>query len=312
MKKYIYIAILLLTYSCELLDIDEHTGLEKEDVGKYYPRVTASLNYLYTLLPDDFTSVGNAPRSCASDDAVWVWNNNAIHRMNNGAWSATNEVDSYWSGGYEAIRASNLFLESYDPNLMDMYANEDPLELQNMTKFYKNYPYEARFLRAFFHFELAKRYGDIPLLTESLTIDEVNSQEKTTFEDLVGFIVEECDTLVKYLPVSYLTFSPAQTGRVTKGTAMALKAKALLFLASPLHNPTNDLQRWKDAAKASLDIMNLNTYGLFAGFFNFNALSSPELIFEKRFANFNSFESNNFPMGVEGGSSGMCPTQNLV
>ncbi|MCX6307831.1 MAG: RagB/SusD family nutrient uptake outer membrane protein, partial [Bacteroidia bacterium] len=243
---------------------------------------------------------------------VTAWKTAAIQRMNNGAWSATNEIDSYWEGGYAAIRASNLFLESYDKTLLENYKNEDLLVLENLTKFYVNYPYEAQFLRAFFHFELAKRYGDIPILTKSYVADSVNSLNKSAFIDVVRFIVKECDTVAKHLPVSYSTFSPAETGRATKGAALALKAKALLYLASPLHNPTNDLQLWRDAAKASLDVINLNTYGLITDGFLYNTLPSTELIFEKRFANSNSFEAANFPMGVEGGSSGMCPTQNLV
>lgn len=312
MKKYIFIGFLLLSYSCSLLEIDEHTGYDKEEVGKYIERVKASLNYLYTQLPDDFTSVGAAPRSCASDDGISAWETAAIRRMNNGAWTATNEIDSYWEGGYSAIRASNLFLESYDKTLLEKYKNEDILVLENLTKYYVNYPYEARFLRAFFHFELAKRYGDIPIITKSYVADSVNTLKKSTFNDVVKFIVEECDSAAKHLPVSYISLSPAETGRATKGAALALKAKALLFLASPLHNPANDLQRWKDAAKASLDVINLNAYGLIADGFVYNALASNEMIFEKRFANSNSFEANNFPMGMEGGSSGMCPTQNLV
>ncbi|MCX6308026.1 MAG: RagB/SusD family nutrient uptake outer membrane protein, partial [Bacteroidia bacterium] len=185
MKKYIFIGFLLLSYSCTMLDIDEHTGYDKEEVGKYIERVKASLNYLYTQLPDDFSSVGTAPRSCASDDGVTAWKTAAIQRMNNGAWSATNEIDSYWEGGYAAIRASNLFLESYDKTLLEKYKNEDLLVLENLKKFYVNYPYEAQFLRAFFHFELAKRYGDIPILTKSYVADSVNSLNKSAFIDVV-------------------------------------------------------------------------------------------------------------------------------
>ena len=53
--------------------------------------------------------------------------------------------------------------------------------------------HEVRALRAFFYLELAKRYGDIPLLTRTYQIDEINSVEKTPFDKVIDFIVDECD-----------------------------------------------------------------------------------------------------------------------
>lgn len=312
MKKYIYIGILILFSGCSLLDIDEHIGYEKENIWEYRQRVTASLSNLYTYLPDDFTSVGSVPRSCATDDAIYVRDNSPIRNMTNGTWSALNDVDGYWDKGYEAIRATNLFLEGYDEGLLEKYKYEDPVEYENMKKYFLNYPYEARFLRAFYHFELAKRYGDIPIIKKTYTADSINSVKKSSFEQVVAFIVEECDTVAKYLPKNYANLSPAETGRATLGAVMALKSRVLLYFASDLHNPGQIKQRWIDAAQAAADVMNLNTYTLTPGNYGFNAFVSGELIFEKRFAKSNSFEAANFPVGVEGGKTGMCPTQNLV
>ena len=114
----------------------------------------------------------------------------------------------------------------------------------------KYFSYEARALRAFYIFELAKRYGDIAMPTHVLTTDEANSIGKTTFEDAVGFIASECDECASVLPASYENQPYKELGRVTKGFAMALKTKALLYAASPLHNPKNDKELWKKAARA--------------------------------------------------------------
>jgi len=93
---------------------------------------------------------------------------------------------------------------------------------------------------------------------------------------------------------------------------MALKARVLLYAASPLHN-TGAAQKWEDAAKASKDIINKGTYSLEANYNAFlNNVTSKELILEAREGNENYFERANFPIGIEGGNTGTCPTQNLV
>jgi hypothetical protein len=116
------------------------------------------------------------------------------------------------------------------------------------------------------------------------------------------------------LPASYATFgAPKETGRVTSGAARALKARLLLYAASPLHNPAGTAQKWDDAAKASKDIINTAAYSLEATYNAFlNNVASKEVILEAREGNNNYFEANNFPIGIEGGNTGTCPTQNLV
>lgn len=100
----------------------------------------------------------------------------------------------------------------------------------------KYYPYEARFLRAYFYFELAKRYGDIPLITTLLSEEEANMQKRTSFDEVIQFIVDECDAIAPHLPISYKELIKSETGRATRGAAMALKSRALLYSASPLFN----------------------------------------------------------------------------
>jgi hypothetical protein len=94
---------------------------------------------------------------------------------------------------------------------------------------------------------------------------------------------------------------------------MALKARTLLYAASPLHNPQGTAQKWIDAAVAAKDIINSATYSLEANYNAFlNNVTSKELILERREGNQNYFEKANFPIGFEGGNTGNCPTQNLV
>jgi len=188
------------------------------------------------------------------------------------------------------------------------------LDYAQMIEQFNNYAYEARFLRAFFYFELVKRYKNIPLITEVLTTEEAINANQNTFDEVVNFIISECDAIALELPDDYSNFSDvAETGRATKGAALTLKSRMLLYAASPLHNTNNDISIWVDAASAAKSVIDLNVYTLENNYSNVvNNFTSNELIFERRQGNTNDFERRNFPVGYEGGNTGTCPTQNLV
>ena len=107
-------------------------------------------------------------------------------------------------------------------------------------------------------------------------------------------------------------------GRVTKAFAMALKAKALLYAASPLHNPSGDKGKWLKAAQAAQDIIDqsANLKLALSPAEKANSVSNPEVILQIMRSESNSFEKYNFPvrftMGKRTYMSGTYPTQNLV
>lgn len=315
-KYFILLSAITLLSGCDLLDIDESIGATKESVFESVERSKNFLTHVYSYLPSDFNAVDGTSRSCATDDAEYVRNTSSIRVMNDGTWSKLNAIDNQWSTFYSAIRAANQFLESYNPAALEFYQYKQNPTYEEVKVQFENYKYEARFLRAFYHFELAKRYGDIPLVTKVLKEEEANEVHRVSFQDVIQFITDECDTVAKYLPVSYLLMSGQETGRATKGAAMALKTRALLYAASKLHNPDNDLNKWKAAARAALvliDSAEINGwYSLPVNYFDYNVLTSKELIFESREAKSNYFEKANFPIGYEGGNTGICPSQNLV
>jgi len=187
-------------------------------------------------------------------------------------------------------------------------------DFQNLVLEYEPFDDQARFLRAYYYYELLRRYGQIPLLDDKvLTLDEVNNVKPNSFDEVVEYIVGECDAILEGLPEDYSHFTGDQTGRVTKGGAMALKARVLLYAASPLHNQQSINEKWIAAAKASWDIIKKGWYTLESDYKNVvNNSQSKELIFGRRRAADNSFERRNFPVGYVGASPGNCPTQNLV
>lgn len=311
-KYYFTLLALLMLGSCSYLDFDESVGYKKDDVYAFFDRTKQSLTSVYSYLPSDFGSIDGAMRAAATDEAEYVWNTSTIHRFNDGSWSAILTVDDVWDNMYAGIRAANMFLENYQKDFPEMEWNDG---YEDLMKQYQYYPYEARFLRAFFHFELAKRYCNIPLVVKTYTTDEINSLKPASFDDIIDFVVSECDQIAVELPVNYADVAGKETGRITRGAAMALKVRALLYAASPLHNEANDAAKWLDAATAASDLISAadadGWYSLVSES-AVNNLASEELILETRMADANSFERLNFPLGFEGGQTGMCPTQNLV
>lgn len=303
--------------SCDFLAFDESTGKTHDEVYSTFENQKSVVADVYSYLPQDFGVMDNALREAATDNAVYVWNTSSVYKIYDNKWAATNTVDDVWGNMYKGIRAANSFLENYDEELLRRLSlNENYKE--EMEK-YRMYPYEVRALRAFYYFELAKRYGDVPLVRRTLDVDEVNTLTRTPFMEIIDFIDAECSEVARELPVDQHDFFE-ETGRVTKGMALALRSRALLYAASPLHNPSGDKELWRKAAVAAHDVIAMNVYSmpkidddpLYNRDGANTALSSPQLIFERRNGDSNSFEKNNLPIGFEGAQSGNTPTQNLV
>ena len=317
-KNYVVAAFArFLLDGCDFLDYDETSGKTKEEAYSYFNKRNSSVAYVYSFLPTDFGRVNDAMMESATDNAVYTWENNSIYYIANGIWSPLKRVDDGWSF-WNGVRSANLFLENFDPKVLERFQyNEDYDEMiEKASKF----SLEVRFLRAFYLFELAKRYGDIPLITRTYTQEDINSVRKTSFAEVVDFIAKECTEITREggLPEDAVR---GETGRVTKGAALALKSRALLYAASELHNPGHELKKWEAAAKAAYEVINMNKYQLpkiaadplYSDLGGNEILKSKQLIFERRAtATTSDFESRNEPMGYEGAEGGNTPTQNLV
>lgn len=308
------IATALLT-GCHNLDFDETNGLNtRENIYRYFDDTKQMLTNVYSYMPQDFGAVEEAMRSCASDDAEFGNAAAGIQDFNNGNWSAIRTHDTAWSL-YKGIRAANEFIESIAKTDFSRFKYDQ--NYPNWEKQLRYFPYEARALRAFYLFELARRYGDIAVPLKMLSIEEANTIGKTPFHEVISFIVSECDECCAdgNLPDTYRGEPGNETGRMTRGAVMALKAKALLYDASPLHNPEGDKERWLKAAAAAHDIIESGLYSLDKAD-KCNNVSSPEIILMRMNGPSNSFEQHQFPIrftdGRGTGTFGSFPTQNLV
>lgn len=314
-KIFSLLCLIISISSCtDFLSYDETSSYSEDQVFKIYSRATQMATNIYTYLESDFGSVGDAMRACGTDEAEYVWPSSSVHTFYNGTWSAMNTVDDKWAYYYKAIRAANLFLEKGANQKFEENKYQSGYD-KAMIK-YNNLQYEVRFLRAYFYFELMKRYGGVPLITKVLTPDEANNVTRESYDKISEFIVSECDDVAKYLPKFYDATYDSETGRVTRATALALKSRVLLYSASKLHNPTNDPQKWIDAAKAAkalIDSAVVYKINTLIGYDKIpNNIALTELIFARREANSGNFEALNYPIGFEGGKSGTVPTQNLV
>ena len=165
-----------------------------------------------------------------------------------------------WGPCYARIRQTNIFLSHIDAAAFD-----DALKRRMKG--------EAYFLRAYFYHNLMRMYGGVPLITKVYGLNEDYSVARNSFKETVDFIVANADSAAALLPVSY---TGTDLGRATKGAALALKARVLLYAASDLYNlnpsdstftgyttPQDRVALWRAAKNAAKAVMDLGIYGLF-------------------------------------------------
>lgn len=135
---------------------------------------------------------------------------------------------------------------------------------------------QAYFFRAWRYYCLVKMYGGVPIVTDLLDPSSSEGSVRNTTKECIEFICSDLDKAAKMLAASTMNgsgFTGNDYGRVTTGTALALKGRVLLLWASPLFNRKNDQTRWTNAytqMKEELDSINQCGYGLFTSGNNVN------------------------------------------
>ena len=278
------------------------------------------VNDIYAQFLNEFeNNYDGAFRACATDEADYALSGSDVHRFYNGGWTPNNPLPEYWKNNYTAIHEANNFLEKLDKISLEdyIYSVSEGTNYPELKARFELFPYEVRALRAYYYFELVRAYGDVPLVLSTLTISEANNVERTPADKVIKFIVDECDAIAEYLPINYQNEMSQQLGRTNRPFVLALKARTLLYAASPLFNPNNDRNKWEAAAKANKEVIDrcaewgiaLDTY---ASLWGNNSFVNKEIIFAVAKTEDNTFEKQNYPIGIEGGQSGNCPTQTLV
>lgn len=313
------LACMSLMVSCADLDYHEYTTYDKNYVFTDFDRTAGVVTDIYSYLDSDIPTDGSLCSACDESEYAWSWS--SVFGYTDGRWSPSNPY-SRWD--FAGIRRANFFLTEYvNADFSELKYDKD---YEAEMKRFNRYPYEVRFLRAYFYFNLARAYGDVPLITKVLTEDETNQVTRTPVADVFDFIVKECDAILEadQLPVRYSDLvgdaangSSTDGGRVTKQAVMALKARTLLYWASPLFTKENNSDLWRQAAQANKDVIDFCTangisLGKYSEIWGTNNWQAGEMIFVRRVGDMNWPETTNFPVGMENGNSGNCPTQTLI
>lgn len=310
--------VVALSACNDKMDYHEYTNYGKDHVFSDFGRTAGFVNNIYSYLDSDLPSLTSLASAC--DEAEMAVSYSNVLDYTNGNWSALNPK-SQW-GYYSAIRAANYFLKEAQD--LDFYELRFTQDYESQMKRFNRYQYEVRLLRAYYYFLLVRAYGDVPFTTEVLTEAEANSISRTPADQIFDFIIKECEVVAPELPITYWGLEDAaggntnpESGRVTRGMALALKARTLLYRASKLFNESEDVTLWKEAAKASqevIDYCDINgiSLGKYTDLWGADNYKASEVIFARRIGDTSSPEWNNFPIGMENAQSGNCPTQTLV
>ncbi len=197
------------------------------------------------------------------------FNNCLMTQDNLLVWPASVSRFRSWDNLYKNIRYCNIFLERVDQIPFEDNLTDGKTPKDRMTG-------EVHFLRAYNYFNLVSVYGGVPLIANVYGLSDDFQLARSSFAECVAFIASECDKAAALLPVRH---SGNNIGRATKGAALALKARLLLYAASDLYNTTvfpefaapeligytdaDRAQRWQAAKAAAKAVIDLNEYQLF-------------------------------------------------
>lgn len=317
--------------SCsDKMDYNEYNIYDKDYITQNFGNVGGFMTDIYNTVDYDFGNYSSgAMQASATDESEYSILGNGIEDFYNGAWSSTNAKSSVWTSMYKGISTCNHVIhEMQGLTFDDLKLNSDYAAQLHR---YENYKYESRFMRAYFYFCLVRQYGDVPLVTEQITGEEANTISRTSADDIFKFIINECSEIQSLIVKDYsdlgeLATGTEETGRADQLAVLALKARAALYWASPLFNPNGDKERYHTAAtytKELLEAAEKRGKGLTAKYADLWSAESfsaqnitKEILYGRRYysssAGDHLVESNNYPVGIEGGGGGNCPTQNLV
>ena len=283
MKNYIKIislSLVLFTSCSDVLDKEPLALIADSNVWQDESLVNAYLNQMYLSAPflnqtgDEGFNVGLIGAMGAEFRTMGPWQDPYPASLNiineNGAHWRMN----YW--GYTSIRRANEFIlrlnteSNLDQNIIDKKIAE------------------ARFLRAFYYFEMVKRYGGVPIITVPQSIDEVDLfLPRDTEEAVYDFIASEMDAIAESLSDT----PDASSGRASKWAALALKSRAMTYAGSigefgtPLPGEyvgvSNADKYWQMAYDASKEIIEQSGHALFNKYPTDKAKNFQELFLEE-------------------------------
>ena len=265
MKKILYIGIAFLLssqfYSCDdsFLDTVSTDQYNEANWWQTESQALSSINGCYAVLRN--TQIGTVEHLREENITPNSYSMGGDSPLDVGAHNPGNVTRFFnkWNINYQGVGRTNNFLDNIDRVQM----NES---LKNRLRG------EAYFLRAFYYSNLVKYFGGVPLILEAPDFANQSKLPRNTRQEVISQVLTDLDNAASLLPVSY---SGSDIGRATKGAALGLKARILLYES-----------RWSEAAAAAKQVMDLNHYTLFPdyrGLFLLANQNNSEVIFDVQF-----------------------------
>ncbi len=239
--KRIYIIIWGLIFpflvSCnkDFLEVSPRSELSDESFFRNQEDAEQALTALYnTFLIEDKLLIWNVlAYNTWSDDMVNVWRGSDYNTHAAGTYAADSWfIYDMWDRCYTYIRRTNVFL-----------TNINKVDMPDATR--KRFIAEAKFIRAYYYHNLVMLFGGVPIIDKPLSLNELKIPRDNRNE-VIDFIITDLNSY------PYLADNPTQKGRVSKGAALALKSRILLYE-----------YRFEEAADAAQQVMELGLYDLF-------------------------------------------------
>ncbi len=291
MKTYIkfIVATFIILTSCDkdILEVSSTTQISSETFWKTEADVRLALNATYSKLAD--LEQMYIYYDVVSDNAYNNYPWEGFKAIADGTHDTRNPgaINWMWDDCFRGIGRTNVVLDNYQ-------------SVEGLDEDFKNSVRgESLFFRAYFYFRLTDFYGGVPLILESPKLEH-SALPRDTKETVVNQIIADLDEAASLLPTSQ-----SEIGKATKGAALALKARVLLY---------ND--RWSDAALAAQVVMGMG-YSLFPSYrdlFREANENNEEVIFDVQYkspeqGNFNELYLGSYTVG---GWSSVVPLQNMV
>lgn len=286
MKQIRILAAVVLIFAFSLTSCESFFDVNFDDQATLEKTFSQSsttkkfLSHLYSYIPMEEEIVNShgwvVPRSDEGQYSFYQWVYYLLYKTGSYSSATPNSTTyyNYWPEFYIGINQCSIFINNVDLN------KGDSAEVNAYMKA------EARFLRAYFYFCLFRQYGPVYIWGDKESDEAIlaSSIDRHTVEENISFIVTELDKAAADLPLQVADLGENEatwTGRLTKGAALALKSRVLLYAASPLYNgcdlyvgkmknmygnylfpQTKDESKWEDAAKAAWAVIEMGRYEL--------------------------------------------------
>ena len=294
--------VFLVLSGCKKLDLapsDRYTDLTFWQVDN---NVNKALNNIYHGIYSN-TNSPSVPyfyNEALSDNAYTRLGISAGNVDAISSGSFTVDLDRFsadWSSYYAEIKSCNIFLDNVGKN-----TTISAVTLTRMKA-------EARFFRAWLHFNLLKWWGDVPLLQKDISADEAKTISRTPRADVLKFVLDELDAAAAALPTRD-QYAAADRGRITKGAAMALKARVLLYEGNRMDEVAALCEQLMSGQNGSYSL-----YSSYGDLFKSSSKYNPEVIFDIEYV-LNTRMWGDYidfaPLTIGARGNNLAPTQELV